>query len=218
MSTAGNSSSLSAALFGKTRRAVLSLLYGHADEAFYLRQVARMAGAGLGAVQRELRQLVDAGLVLRTAQGRHVYYQANGESPIFAELKKVVTETAGNNRPLHTATVPTKRTVMSEERNEGGKNVAVPAGEIAGFCRRNHIRRLHLFGSALRGDFGPDSDVDVLVEFKPGHVPGFFRLFDMEAELSTLFGGRKVDIRTPQDLSRYFRDEVLATAELYYAG
>jgi len=218
MSTAGNSSSLSAALFGKTRRAVLSLLYGHADEAFYLRQVARMAGVGLGAVQRELRQLVDAGLVLRTAQGRHVYYQANGESPIFAELKKVVTETAGNKRPLLTATVPTKGAVTNEERNEGGENVAVPGGEIAGFCRRNHIRRLYLFGSALRSDFGPESDVDVLVEFETGHVPGFFRLFDMEAELSTLFGGRKVDLRTPQDLSRYFRDEVLATAELHYAG
>jgi len=94
----------------------------------------------------------------------------------------------------------------------GGKNVAVPGGEIAGFCRRNHIRKLYLFGSALRSDFGPESDVDVLVEFETGHVPGFFRLFDMEAELSTLFGGRKVDLRTPQDLSRYFRDEVLATA------
>ena len=214
MSTSGNSSSLSAALFGKTRRAVLSLLYGHADEAFYLRQVARVAGVGLGAVQRELRQLVDAGLVLRSAQGRHVYYQANGESPIFAELKKVVTETAGNKRPLHTATVSSKSRVTNERR----KNIAVPGVEIAGFCRRNHIRRLYLFGSALRDDFGPESDVDVLVEFETGHVPGFFRLFDMEAELSTLFGGRKVDLRTPQDLSRYFRDEVLATAELHYAG
>jgi len=94
----------------------------------------------------------------------------------------------------------------------GGENVAVPGVEIAGFCRRNHIRKLYLFGSALRGDFGPESDVDVLVEFETGHVPGFFRLFDMEAELSTLFGGRKVDLRTPQDLSRYFRDEVLTTA------
>jgi len=88
----------------------------------------------------------------------------------------------------------------------------MPGVEIAGFCRRNHIRKLYLFGSALRGDFGPESDVDVLVEFETGHVPGFFRLFDMEAELSTLFGGRKVDLRTPQDLSRYFRDEVLTTA------
>ena len=89
--------------------------------------------------------------------------------------------------------------------------------QIAEFCERHHIRRLSLFGSVLREDFGPRSDIDVLVEFEPGHVPGFFRLFDMEEELSRLFGDRKIDLRTPQDLSRYFRDEVAAAAEAQYA-
>jgi uncharacterized protein len=89
--------------------------------------------------------------------------------------------------------------------------------EIAEFCQRHHIRKLSLFGSVLREDFGPQSDVDVLVEFEPGHVPGFFRLFDLEEELSRLFGGRKVDLRTPQDLSQYFRDQVVASAEVQYA-
>jgi len=88
---------------------------------------------------------------------------------------------------------------------------------IADFCRRHHITRLAIFGSALRDDFRADSDIDVLVDFEPGHVPGFFRLFDMEEELSTLFGGRKVDLRTPEDLSRYFRDRVVAEAEVQYA-
>ena len=88
--------------------------------------------------------------------------------------------------------------------------------KIADFCRRNHIRKLSLFGSVLRDDFGPESDVDVLVEFEAGHVPGFFRLFDMEEELSSLLGGRKVDLRTPEDLSRYFRDEVLAQSWVQY--
>jgi predicted nucleotidyltransferase len=83
--------------------------------------------------------------------------------------------------------------------------------------RRNHIRNLSLFGSVLRGDFGPDSDVDVLVEFETGHVSGFFRLFDLEKELSSLFDGRKVDLRTPEDLSRHFRNEVVAKAEVQYA-
>jgi len=73
-----------------------------------------------------------------------------------------------------------------------------------------------LFGSVLRDDLDPESDIDVLVEFESGHVPGFFRLFDIEEELSSLLGGRKVDLRTPQDLSRYFRDEVLAHAETQY--
>lgn len=92
----------------------------------------------------------------------------------------------------------------------------VPQEEIAAFCRRYHIRRLALFGSVLRSGFGPESDVDVLVEFAPGHTPGFFKLFDMEEELSALLGGRKVDLRTPEDLSRYFRDEVVASAEVQY--
>jgi predicted nucleotidyltransferase len=89
--------------------------------------------------------------------------------------------------------------------------------QLAAFCRRHHIRKLSLFGSVLRKDFRPESDIDVLVEFEPSHVPGFFRLLEMEEELSKLFGDRKVDLRTPQDLSRYFRDEVVAHAEVQYA-
>jgi len=89
--------------------------------------------------------------------------------------------------------------------------------KIADFCRRHHIRWLAVFGSVLRDDFGPDSDIDVPLDFEPGHVPGFFRLSDMEEELSELFGGRKVDLRTPEDLSRYFRDKAVAEAEVQYA-
>lgn len=95
-------------------------------------------------------------------------------------------------------------------------SVAVPRNQLDEFCRRNHIAKLSLFGSVLREDFGPDSDVDVLVEFDEGHAPGFFGLARMEEELSTLFG-RKVDLRTPQDLSRYFRDEVTRSAAVQYA-
>lgn len=97
------------------------------------------------------------------------------------------------------------------------QNINVPKSKITDFCRQNHIRRLALFGSALRDDFRPDSDVDVLVEFDPGHVPGFLRLARMERELSGLLGGRRVDMRTPEDLSRYFRDEVVASAEVQFA-
>ena len=93
----------------------------------------------------------------------------------------------------------------------------LPKETTAAFCRRHHVRRLAFFGSVLRDDFTDQSDIDVLVEFQPGHVPGFFGLVDMEYELSALFGGRKVDLRTPQDLSRYFREEVLAQAQVQYA-
>jgi predicted nucleotidyltransferase len=88
---------------------------------------------------------------------------------------------------------------------------------IAEFCRRNRIRRLSLFGSVLRDDFGPDSDVDVLVEFEPDARVGLIRLAGMECELSEVLG-RKADIRTPNDLSRYFRQEVLQAAEEQYAA
>lgn len=97
------------------------------------------------------------------------------------------------------------------------RNVEIRQEEMAGFCRRHHISRLSLFGSVLRDDFRPTSDVDVLVEFEPGHVPGLFGLARMERELSAMLGNRRVDLRTPQDLSRYFRDEVMATAEVQYA-
>jgi uncharacterized protein len=95
--------------------------------------------------------------------------------------------------------------------------IKVPQTEIVPFCRRHHIRQLALFGSVLREDFRPESDIDVLVEFEPGHVPGLIRLASMELELSALLGGRKVDMNTPSCLSPYFRDEVLAEAEVFYA-
>lgn len=96
-------------------------------------------------------------------------------------------------------------------------HIEVPEDEIASFCKKHHIHKLALFGSVLRDDFGSDSDVDILVKFEPGHVPSLFHLFDMEDELSTILGVR-VDLRTPGDLSRYFRQKVLFTAEVSYAA
>ncbi len=87
---------------------------------------------------------------------------------------------------------------------------------VADFCRRHRIRRLSLFGSVVRGDFGPGSDVDVLVEFEPGHVPGL-EFFEMQEELSQLLG-RRVDLNTPNGLSPYFRERVLAEAEVAYVA
>ena len=96
-------------------------------------------------------------------------------------------------------------------------HIILPKEQIADFCRRRHIRRLAIFGSALRSDFNESSDIDILVEFEPKHSPGLFGMARMERELSALLGGRKVDLRTPEDLSRYFRQEVLNEAEVQYA-
>ncbi len=86
---------------------------------------------------------------------------------------------------------------------------------IADFCRRHHIHRLSFFGSVLRSDFGPQSDVDVLVEFEPGHVPGLIRMAGLENELSEILG-RKADLRTAAELSRHSCEEVVREARMQY--
>ena len=93
--------------------------------------------------------------------------------------------------------------------------LAVSEQQLKRFCQAQHIRRLSLFGSTLAGTARPYSDIDLLVEFEPGWEPGLLGLATMEAEMATLLGGKKVDLRTPQDLSRYFRDQVLRTAEVH---
>ena len=135
MSTSIQNDSLSATLFGKTRRAVLALLYNHADESFYLRQIARAAGVGMGAVQREVKKLSEAGIIRRTVQGRQVYYQANPECPIYAELKSLVIKTVGVGDVMKAALVSLS----------------------------DRIKVAFLFGSLLRGGEYSGSDADVMV-------------------------------------------------------
>ena len=96
------------------------------------------------------------------------------------------------------------------------KNLNIPQSKLAEFCKRNHIRKLSIFGSAVREDFSAESDLDVLVEFEPARIPGLIKLAGMEIELSEIFG-RKVDLRTAEDLSKYFRQEVVKKAEVQYA-
>lgn len=135
MSTTPESDTLAASLFGKTRRAVLSLLYSHADEAFYLRQLARVTEVGLGAVQREVKRLSDSGIIRRTVRGRQVYYQANPDCPIFAELKSLMVKTAGVGDVLRTALAP--------------------------LADRINVAFIH--GSYTRGEERRGSDVDIMV-------------------------------------------------------
>ncbi len=97
------------------------------------------------------------------------------------------------------------------------EKIAIPQDEITAFCERNHIRKLSLFGSVLRDDFRPESDVDFLVEFEPDHVPGFITFSKMRLELSDILG-RQIDLQTPQSLSRYFRKDVEDRAEKIYSA
>ena len=94
--------------------------------------------------------------------------------------------------------------------------ISIDRQKIASFCWKHHINKLSLFGSVLRKDFRPDSDIDILVEFEKGHIPGF-AFFALQSELSEIIG-RKVDLHTPHFLSRYFRDQVLANSQVQYAA
>lgn len=135
MVTTSRESELGSCLFGKTRRAVLALLYGHPDEAFYLRQIVRTTGAGLGPVQRELRTLSDVGVVRRTVQGRQVYFQANAKCPVFGELRGLMLKTVGVVDVLRDALAP--------------------------LANRIEVAMVH--GSVARGDENSKSDVDMVV-------------------------------------------------------
>jgi len=135
MSTAPYKEDISQTLFGKTRRAVLSLLYSHVDEAFYLRQIVRVAGVGLGAVQRELKLLSDAGIIQRIVRGRQVYYQANPQCPVFGELKALVIKTVGIAAIMQAALAPLA----------------------------DRIRIAGIYGSIARSEEHRGSDVDLLV-------------------------------------------------------
>jgi predicted nucleotidyltransferase len=106
MSADQKDATIASALFGKARRTVLALFYGHPDQSFYMRQIVRAAGVGLGAVQRELTRLAEAAVIVRKVQGRQVYYQANRHCPIFAELHGLVIKTAGLADVIRTALTP----------------------------------------------------------------------------------------------------------------
>jgi predicted nucleotidyltransferase len=135
MSTINQTDGLAGALFGKTRRAILSLLYGRTDEEFYTRYILRIANTGHGAVQRELKHLSDAGIIRRTVRGHQVYFQANPDSPIFHELKSLILKTAGIGDALR-----------------------------AGLARSSdQIKAAFIYGSIAKGEEGPRSDIDLLV-------------------------------------------------------
>lgn len=98
------------------------------------------------------------------------------------------------------------------------KKLPIDPEVLADICRRHSIRRLSLFGSTLKGTARPDSDIDLLVEFEPGATPGFLGMADIEAELSELLGGRAVDLRTAQEISRFVRDEIVRSAEVQFVA
>jgi len=191
-------SAVASLLFGTHRHRVLSLLLLRPGEGFHVRRIARLTGVSAGSLHRELRQLAEAGLLRRSPSGNQVLYSANPDSPVFHELSSLLDKTAGAPPTLHS---PLAGYAVEAERGP----IEVPRKELAAICRRYKVKKMSLFGSAARGDMRPDSDVDLLVEFKPMEGPSLWGLVDMQDELSPLFGNRRVEIASPEILSNPYR-------------
>jgi predicted nucleotidyltransferase len=213
---------LSSTLFSSTQQRVLGLLFGNPSRSYYANEIMRHAGAGTGAVQRELERLAASGLLTVKRVGNQKHYQANRESPIFDEMEAIVLKTMKPASYRTTADVGLRavhETRAQYRVGKAGQSLDVSKRRIATFCRRHHIKRLGIFGSYARGEAGEGSDVDVLVEFKPGKAPSLFKLPDVQEELSALFGGRRVEIATPAILENpYRRKSILADLTTLYAA
>lgn len=184
-----------AVLFGSTRRAVLALLFGRPDERFYLREIARLVGGGTGAVQRELQQLVEAGLVHREAQGHQVYFFANRGAPIFPDLQAIIRKTTG--APHGPRRISLRRVVHRLRERILEAAAASGASDV------------RVFGSVARGEETTGSDVDLLVSLEPGRT--LLDLARLEVRLESLLH-RHVDVVTEAGLPEAVRATVLKEA------
>lgn len=185
-------------LFGAYRHRVLDLLLPRPRESFHVREIARLTGVPAGSLHRELRLLADAGLLSVERTGNQVRYAANPDFPVYAELTGILHKTGEQQPGLRSP-------VAAYAAAPAGSLPPMPKRRLAGLCRRYGVRSLSIFGSAARGELRPDSDVDLLVEFRPSSRTSLFDLARMQEELSPLFGRRKVHIASPTILENPYR-------------
>jgi predicted nucleotidyltransferase len=185
-------------LFGAYRHRVLSLLYLRPGDSFHVRMISRLTGVPAGSLHRELRQLAEAGLLVATRSGNQVLYRSNEESPVFAELSAILDKTAGAPPMLddHSAEHSVD---LQASRIEWDQRL------LSRICRKYGIKKMSLFGSGARNELRPDSDVDLLVEFKATSKTSTFDLVHLQDELSPLFANRTIQIAGPEILKNPFR-------------
>ena len=189
-------------LFGDYRHRVLSLLYLRPGDRLHVRMIARLTGVPAGSLHRELRQLAEAGLLIAERSGNQVLYSANATSPVFHELTSMLDKTAG--------TTPTLREHAAEYTVEpSGRLPELDRKALAAICRKYGVKKMSLFGSAARGEMRPDSDVDLLVEFKRSSKTTYFDFARLQDELSPLFGKREVHIAGPEILENPYRRKAI---------
>lgn len=216
-------------LFTAYRRQVLGLLLLWPDDSLHVREISRLTGVPAGSLHRELRTLTEAGLLLREPVGNQVRYRANRAAPLYQELAEIFRKTAA---VLDTASKPVPQPRGAEAGSEQrtlhspvaeyavrpkADKLILPLAKINRLCRQYGINRLALFGSAARGETTPDSDIDLLVEFAPDNKTSLFDIPAMQDAFSSAFGGRKVDIATPEILENpYRRKTILRDAKVLY--
>jgi len=189
-------------LFGVYRHRVLSLLLLRPGDRFHVRMISRLTGVPAGSLHRELRQLADAGLLLAERSGNQVLYSANQSSSIFEELSAILDKTAGAPPML--------------DDHAAEHSIEVPNGQLewdqrllSKICRKYEVKKMSLFGSGARGELRPDSDVDLMVEFKPRRGPTLWGQVTMQDELASVFGGRPVQIAEPQIMENPYRRKTI---------
>ena len=189
-------------LFGAYRHRVLSLLFLRPGDRFHVRMISRLTGVPAGSLHRELRLLADAGLLDAERVGNQIHYSANEAAPVFHELAAMLDKTAGAAPTLHDHAAE-----YTVDPTAG--QIAVPEKAVAAICRRYKVKKMALFGSAARGELRAESDVDLLVEFKPKQGPSLWGMVDMQEALSPLFGGRQVHIAGPGILNNPHRRKTI---------
>lgn len=200
-------------LLGSTRAAMLQALFLRPGASIHVRELARITGASPGSLHRELRALAEIGLLVRQEIGRQVHYRGNPACPVFDELVALLgTEISAPTKAARGSTAPARALHSPDTvyRVAARGKLHIPSGRLAALCRRYHVRRLSLFGSAARNEMTPDSDIDVLVEFGPGANASLFDIPALQDELSALFGGRRVDVATPEILDNPFRRRAIS--------
>ena len=243
--------SLAGHLLGDTRTAILAVLLLRPDEPQHVRELARLTGVSPGTLHRDLTALESLGVLRRNAVGRQVFFTANRECPVFAELAGLLRKTVGQAKATRAAraagaaknsrsprgggkaadttqSVAAAQTLHSPvasyaaaSATEGGRALAqklrISQTRLEALCRKYGVARLSLFGSASRGEMTPESDVDLMVEFSPDSRTSLFDITAMQDEFPEAFGGRKVDIATPEILRNPFRrDAIVPDLKLIY--
>jgi len=198
-------------LLGNTRAAVLRTLLLEPDATLHVRELARVTGASPGSLHRDLRALTDLGLLLREEVGRQVHYRANRDCAGFDALSDLLrtADAPVVGRRLQPAAAPVLHSPQAEYKVTPQIKLHIPRGRLAALCRKYDISKLSLFGSAARNELTPESDIDLLVEFPPQSRVSLMDIPALQEEFSALFGGRTVDVATPEILDNPSRRKTI---------